>query len=108
MHYLLNIAKSLLGAERRRSAPAPVKQLERRAIPDDRFVKKTFTNEAGSRDYKLYVAASYRGEAMPLVVMLHGCKQDADDFAAGTRMNEFAEELGFIVAYPEQSRSANS
>ena len=58
--------------------------------------------------YKLYVPPKPVGRSLPLVVMLHGCMQDPDDFAAGTGMNEAAREQGFFVLYPEQSPSANA
>ncbi|MBV8662147.1 MAG: PHB depolymerase family esterase [Hyphomicrobiales bacterium] len=77
-------------------------------VPDGaRFEERTFSNHAGSRTYKVFVPSGYRGQALPVVVMLHGCTQNPDDFAIGTRMNELAEEQTFLVAYPRQPESAN-
>lgn len=75
------------------------------------FVAASFTNAAGTRAYKLYIpaAAAAAGEQpLPLVVMLHGCTQSPDDFAAGTGMNRLAEEHGCYVAYPAQDQRANA
>ena len=75
------------------------------------FSEGSYSNSAGTRSYKLYVPSSYKGatgEPAPLVVMLHGCTQDPDDFAHGTQMNALAEELNCLVVYPAQSRQANA
>ncbi len=66
----------------------------------------THAGEAGSRRYRLFVPAG-AGEGAPLVVMLHGCTQDPDDFARGTRFNQAAAGAGVIVAYPEQTGAHN-
>jgi poly(hydroxyalkanoate) depolymerase family esterase len=76
-------------------------------LPAGRFVDGTYTNAAGTRSYKLYIPSGYVGQALPLVVMLHGCTQTVTDFAVGTRMNVFAEGEIFLVVYPEQAAAAN-
>jgi len=83
-----------------------------------RFSALSFRSGSSSHAYRLYVPGSdgtgetAQGAAgsalLPLVVLLHGCKQDAADFAVGTGMNELAETRKCLVLYPEQSANANS
>ncbi|MFC3110524.1 alpha/beta hydrolase family esterase [Undibacterium arcticum] len=77
------------------------------ALAPGTFLAGSFTNHAGTRAYKLYVPTAYHGQSLPLVVMLHGCTQNPDDFAAGTRLNAIAEEKPCLVLYPAQAQSAN-
>jgi len=75
------------------------------------FLERSFTSAIGTRSYKVYVPAGYLAQSsdlLPMVVMLHGCTQNPDDFAAGTRMNTLADEHGFIAVYPAQSAGANA
>jgi poly(hydroxyalkanoate) depolymerase family esterase len=72
-----------------------------------RFVERSYTNQTGTRTYKLYIPSGYIGQEVPLIVMLHGCTQSPDDIAVGTQMNTLAEENIFLVAYPAQAQGAN-
>lgn len=68
----------------------------------------TVKNSFGSRDYKLWLATGYQKEKpVPLVLMLHGCMQKAEDLAALAGMNDLADENNFLVAYPQQVATAN-
>lgn len=91
-------------------APAPSEPIapeHRPGLRGDTFTAGVFRNAAGQRDYKLYVPPNAGDQPFPLVVMLHGCTQDADDFAAGTAMNDAARTQGFYVLYPVQPREVN-
>lgn len=82
------------------AAPCPNTPSE----PDGTMLARSHTGPHGRRDYRLHMPAT---QPKGLLVMLHGCKQNPEDFARGTRMNEIAGEAGLIVIWPEQPRSAN-
>ncbi len=64
---------------------------------------------SGARRYRIFRPPGVGfGERLPLIVMLHGCHQDANSFAASTRMNAVAARERFLVLYPEQDRLSNA
>jgi poly(hydroxyalkanoate) depolymerase family esterase len=75
--------------------------------PAGEFTSGRHEDEGRALHYRLFIPSEARMQPMPLVVMLHGCGQDATDFARGTGMNLLAEEYGCLVLYPEQPCSAH-
>jgi poly(hydroxyalkanoate) depolymerase family esterase len=89
------------------AAPVGDRTAETTPPPRGSFQSHEFRNAAGTRAYKVYVPADAAPGPRMMLVMLHGCTQSADDFAAGTRMNRLADEHGWVVVYPEQAAQAN-
>ena len=78
-----------------------------RSLSQGAFVRGSHTHASLTREYKLYVPPGAFQRRLPLIVMLHGCTQNPDDFAAGTGMNALADKQGFVVLYPAQANDAN-
>lgn len=103
------LASGALGSLPGMSLPGMPKHVPPPSMPDGaRFLARSFTCSAGTRSYRLYIPASAPDRPRGLVVMLHGCKQDPDDFAMGTGMNAVAEAHGLLVAYPGQTGADNA
>jgi poly(hydroxyalkanoate) depolymerase family esterase len=79
------------------------------SVPQGEFLSRQIETADGSRNYKVYLPSSFDGaRPAPLLVVLHGCTQDPDDIARGTRFNALADEKGVIVVYPEQPQKYNA
>ena len=72
------------------------------------WVHGSFMNLFGSRDYYFYYPSNHGPGPIPLVVILHGCRQDAQIMAEGSGLNELAEQNGFAVLYPNQDAIYNA
>ena len=97
------VARSPARTARGEAAPSAA-----RAVPrEGSFEAHQHSGRFGTRLYKLFVPGGPAEGPLPLIVMLHGCSQSPDDFAAGTRMNEVAQERGFLVLYPAQAPRSN-
>ncbi len=102
-------------ATRAKAPPAPPTPSARSTPPikapsaaEGRWTSGRAITGGGTRRFRLFVPPGLRlGEQVPLMVMLHGCDQNAEDFVASTRMHQLAAREGFAVLYPEQDRMAN-
>ena len=89
--------------------PAPRAAARRASNAAGDWLSGIALGPAGARRYRLYRPPGVgRTESLPLMVMLHGCGQDAEAFAASTRMNAIAARERFLVLYPEQDRLSNA
>jgi poly(hydroxyalkanoate) depolymerase family esterase len=90
-------------------APLPALRSVQRPSEPGRFFWSSTGEGVDKLEYKLYLPSCCKNNAQPapLIVMLHGCSQDPDDFSLGTRMNAIAEKEGVIVAYPQQTQQSN-
>ena len=88
----------------------PTEPAEAGELAAEQWRDGSFAHGGRTLAYKLYLPPRAAGStaAMPLVLMLHGCTQNPDDFAAGTRMNALARAAGVAVLYPAQTRPANA
>jgi poly(hydroxyalkanoate) depolymerase family esterase len=106
---LAGAAKVMKAGARAAGKPAAKRVASRKppAGPGD-WITGVAIGAAGARRYRLYRPPdAARGTPLPLLVMLHGCGQDAASFALSTRMNRIAAREHFLVLYPEQDRLAN-
>jgi len=99
-------AAALTALKARYSSSRPTRKSDLKKVGQNNFIAGSCMHINGSLKYHVFTPTNYAA-GMPLLVMLHGCKQDAEMFATGTRMNQLAEEFGFVVLYPTQSRMAN-
>jgi poly(hydroxyalkanoate) depolymerase family esterase len=105
------VAGALLFANRRTTAPLVTRALQQREPPPGagQWLSGVAVGAGGGRRWRLYRPPDVRfGERLPLLVMLHGCRQDAKSFATSTRMNAVAARERFLVLYPEQDRAVNA
>lgn len=108
---LVAITRSAMKTGARAVGRAMKPVVSRRTPPpgDGAWVLGIATGVAGARRFRLYRPPGVAiGERLPLMVMLHGCGQDANAFARSTRMNRVAMRERFLVLYPEQDRLANA
>ena len=101
----LRTGKLKLSSETPKARPRRDRPISAPIATNAQFLARSITCGSSAFHFKLYVPSSSKPRG--LIVMLHGCQQNPDDFALGTNMNAIAEAHGLLVAYPAQSSSSN-
>ncbi len=99
----IGATESLRSRSTTREHHEPPREARAPVMDEERFLAATYARGRASIDYKLYVPPGDPSVPRPLLLMLHGCTQNPDDFAIGTRMNEVARRNGWLVLYPGES-----
>ncbi|MBT8424765.1 MAG: PHB depolymerase family esterase [Silicimonas sp.] len=98
----------LLSSARRAQTPKARGPAKCPAVPEGaRYEARSHCSPFGERGYRLFVPSTRETSPAGLILMLHGCTQNADDFAVGTQMNFVAEKNNLVVIYADQTRVAN-
>ncbi len=91
-------------------APADARRTRARSVTrtDESRLKPVmdFGANPGALDMLAYAPRRLKSGS-PLVVVLHGCSQDALGYDASSGWSRLADELGFAVVFPEQRRANN-
>jgi len=96
------------GSRRMKKALKPVLAKRKPPVGTGDWFAGVAMGPTGVRQFRVFRPPGVEfGERLPLMVMLHGCHQNANSFAACTRMNVVAARERFLVLYPEQDRLSN-
>ena len=76
--------------------------------PPGELTQYTYTSALGSRTYLLYMPSGAPPKPLPMVVFLHGCNESAQQAAIATHFDTLADQLGFVVVYPQQNVTTDS
>ncbi|MCV9967472.1 PHB depolymerase family esterase [Pararhizobium sp. BT-229] len=75
---------------------------------DDRLTDLgPFGSNYGALEAKIHIPKGLMPRA-PLVVVLHGCTQTASAYDHGSGWSRLADDYGFVVLFPQQTRSNNA